>query len=302
MTRDRVLAQPTEFFIDRVRQRPLNGGDLKYEGLVERSGDFDVHEITYRSDDLRISGLIARPHSGEPLPAVIINHGFFPPEDYYPGKGTKHELRALASRGYLTVAPDYRNYGNSDTGDNTLVPGFLRDVRNLVPALAKRDEVDVTRIAMMGHSMGAGITLQCLATGSAIRAAALLGAVTGREAERYEARRNRWSHAGGAAAQGLDTFTERFGTPDEAPDSYERMSVINCVAEITAPIIMHHGARDEICPLSWATEIRHALEAAGKSVEFRLYDQAGHVFRDETFDAMIERTDRFFRAHMTIDP
>jgi uncharacterized protein len=301
MSRNRVLEQPIDFFIKHIRQRPLSGGDLTCGDLVERYDTFDVYKIFYRSEDLRVSGLLACPHGEGPFPAVIINHGFFPPENYYSGKGTRHELRALAARGYLTVAPDYRNYGDSDRGESTFVPGYLHDVRNLVPALAERDEVDETRIAMMGHSMGAGITLQCLATGSDIITAALLGAVTGREPERYEARRVRWSHAGGAASRGLDGFTERFGSPEEAPASYEQMSVINYLAEVDAPVIMHHGAEDEICPVFWATDIRDALEAAGKPVEFHLYAHAGHVFRDETFDTMIERTDRFFRAHMNFD-
>lgn len=301
MALDRDLEQPTPFFIDSVREQSPNGGDLRCGKLIERFAGFDVRKVTYRSGDLRISGLIARPNSDDPSPAVIINHGFFPPEDYYPGKGTKHELRALAQRGYLTIAPDYRNHGDSDKGDNTFTPGFLHDVRNLVPALAELDEVDETRIVMMGHSMGAGLTLQCLATGSEICAAVLLGTVTGREAERYDARIRRWSHGGGAAARGLDEFTERFGSPEEAPGSYERMSVINHLDGIDTPVIMHHGADDEICPLSWAAEIRDRLAAAGTPVEFYLYDKAGHVFRDQTFELMIDRTDRFLREQMDIE-
>jgi dipeptidyl aminopeptidase/acylaminoacyl peptidase len=154
---------------------------------------------------------------------------------------------------------------------------------------------------MIGHSMGAGITLQCLATGSDVRGAALLGAVTGREAERYNARLNRWSHGSGAAARGLDEFTQRFGSPDEAPVSYDRMSVINYLHVVETPIIMHHGEMDEVCPLDWATEIRDTLKSAGKEVEFHLYHEAGHVFRENSFEVMIGRTDRFFRTHMSIN-
>jgi dipeptidyl aminopeptidase/acylaminoacyl peptidase len=173
-------------------------------------------------------------------------------------------------------------------------------VRNLVPALAELSIVDETRIAMMGHSMGAGLTLQTLATMNGILAAALLGAVTGREAERYDARLNRWSHGSGAAARGLDTFSERYGTPESAPESFERMSVINYLDAVAAPVIMHHGSKDEICPVEWATAIRDELEALQKHVAFYLYTDAGHVFRDDAFEAMIERTDRFFRAHMDL--
>jgi uncharacterized protein len=300
MTPERDLEKPDQFFIETIRQQPPDGGDFVSGDLVEEHPGCTIQQVTYRSHDLRVSGLMACPAGTPPFPAVIINHGFFPPENYYSGKGTRHELRALAERGYLTIAPDYRNYGDSDPGDNVLQPGYLHDVRNLIPALAELPQVDQKRIAMMGHSMGAGLTLQTLATMNGIRAAALLGAVTGREAERYDARLNRWAHGSGAAARGLDTFSERYGTPESAPESFERMSVINYLDAVAAPIIMHHGSDDEICPLGWATEIRDRLESHGKHVEFWLYQGAGHVFREEDFDAMIERTDRFFRTHMDI--
>lgn len=300
MTQRRILDQPEQFFINAIRQQPPNGGDLVCGEMVEEHPGFTVWHINYRSHELRISGLMAQPHGTPPFPSVIMNHGFFPPENYYSGKGAKHELRALAERGYLTIVPDYRNYGNSDSGDNTFHPGYLHDVRNLMPALTRLPRVDRNRIAMMGHSMGAGLTLQTLATTDGIRAAALLGTVTGRETERYEARLNRWSRDSGAAARGLDSFSERYGTPESAPESVDRMSVINFLDTVDIPIIMHHGDEDNICPLRWANEIRERLVSHGKHVDFHLYPDAGHVFRDDSFDVMIERTDRFFRTHMNI--
>lgn len=300
MTRKHTLNQPEQFFIRSIRQQPPDGGDFACGELLEEQAGFNLWQVSYRSQALRITGLMARPNGDGPFPAVIINHGFFPPENYYPGKGTKHELRALANRGYLTIAPDYRNYGGSDSGDTTLEPGFLHDVRNLLPAVCVLPDVDSTRIAMMGHSMGAGLTLQCLATTTGVRAAALLGAVTGREAERYEARRTRWARVPDTTVREPDLFSERYGAPESAPESFEQMSVINFLDTVDAPIIMHHGNEDEICPVHWATEICETLKSHGRDVAFYRYPDVGHVFRDVAFDAMIERTDRFFQAHMNI--
>jgi uncharacterized protein len=300
MTHGDTLDRPEQFFLDLIRQQPPEGGDFVCGEPIEVHDRHTVQRVTYRSHSIRVSGLMGRPAGEGPFPVVIINHGFFPPESYYPGKGTKHELRALADRGYLTIAPDYRNYGGSDQGDSTLEPGYLHDVRNLLPAVHELQDADVNRIAMMGHSMGAGLTLQCLATTSGIRAAALLGAVTGRENERYVARRTRWARTPETTLREPDPFAERYGTPEEAPESYARMSVINHLETVETPIIMHHGTADDICPLEWATEIRDRLELLGKSVAFYDYQDAGHVFRDDTFDVMIDRTDRFFQARMDI--
>jgi pimeloyl-ACP methyl ester carboxylesterase len=49
-------------------------------------------------------------------PAVLLVHGF--PDLWY---GWRHQMDALAARGFRAVAPDLRDYGDSDAPDGAVL-------------------------------------------------------------------------------------------------------------------------------------------------------------------------------------
>ncbi|MGB9372533.1 MAG: hypothetical protein WCA82_00070 [Jiangellales bacterium] len=55
--------------------------------------------MSYRSQDLRISGVIDVPRGRGPFPADVLAHGYIDPAIYVRGQGMPRERRHLAAAG-----------------------------------------------------------------------------------------------------------------------------------------------------------------------------------------------------------
>lgn len=287
--------EPVAWYIESIREKTYDGCCLERVRLYEQGNGYTAWVIAYQGDGLRLTGLMAVPDGPGPFPAAIINHGYFPFDGYDTGWDTLREVRFMAQNGYVAVAPDYRNYAGSDDGDYVFVPGYVYDVRNLLVALQQLPEVQSDRIGMMGHSMGGGITLQQIVSGAEVQVVALFGTVTADEAERYQARMTRWAENPDGDSRAR-AFAERYGTPEERPEVYAKMSPENYWSEVTVPVLIHHGDADDVTPLQWALDIEAGLRAAGKPVELHVYPGAGHSLNGADFDLAMARTLAFFDA------
>jgi dipeptidyl aminopeptidase/acylaminoacyl peptidase len=85
-----------------------------------------------------------------------------------------------------------------------------------------------------------------------------------------------------------------FGTPCENPEIYDRLSPIRHVKNVTAKILIMHGANDARVPPTQADEFYRALKDLGKDVTYVRYPRQGHGIT-ETRLAM-DRTRRYVCA------
>ena len=129
-----------------------------------------------RSDGLRIRASLYGLGSGKPRPGIVLVHGNTP-------EGRKLPMyRLLASRlaesGYVVLAPDQVGFGESespfDSGsiealDNTT------EIESSITVLAGLPEVDSSRIAIIGHSLGAVSGLAAGIRDPRVRALVMIG-------------------------------------------------------------------------------------------------------------------------------
>ncbi len=152
-------------------QQPLNAELIPYplpaRGVVTYAVRYDGFEGG------RIAGWYARPEGTGPFPGVCIYHG-------YGGRGPRPlDLIQLASQGIAVMSMDCRGQ-NGESQDAKIYPagqaaGWMTagirspqdyyyryvyaDAVRALELLAKREEVDATRLAITGGSQGGGITL-----------------------------------------------------------------------------------------------------------------------------------------------
>jgi len=171
------------FTIDGLRQHDFQGGEINILETLDENDLYTAYLIDYPSDGLTITGVMQIPKGDGPFPVIVMNHGFFSRGVYRSGDGTDRASAYLAEHGYITLASDYRSWGDSDIGASFFYSGLVIDVVNLINAIPSIPEADPSRVGIWGHSMGGGVTMKVLTVlvgrdASNIKAAVLYSTVS----------------------------------------------------------------------------------------------------------------------------
>jgi acetyl esterase/lipase len=176
--------------------------------------------------------------------------------------------RDLAGRGWAAWNLEYRRLGRCCGGG---WPTTLEDVAAGTDHLAEMlAPLDLSRVVTVGHSAGGH-----LAAWAATRRAPRVP-VTGVVSQAgvldlqlaWELRLSN-----GVVAHFLD------GTPEQVPDRYAVASPI-AQAPLGVPVLLTHGARDEVVPLAMSERFAAAAREAGDAVELVVEpgeEHMGHV-------------------------
>ncbi|MDN5856577.1 MAG: alpha/beta hydrolase [Actinomycetia bacterium] len=134
-----------------------------------------------RRDDVEIAvdGITLRGHLGRqsgpgPYPALLFTGPFTGVKEQVVG----HYAELLSERGYVTLAFDHRNFGESDgvVRQHEDSAGKLADLRAATAFLADHPAVDETRIGSIGICLGGGYALKHAAFDPRVKALALVAA------------------------------------------------------------------------------------------------------------------------------
>jgi dienelactone hydrolase len=271
-----------------MRGRPYAGSRIELQGTYGRSVEFTSHLFFYRSDGLRISGLMNVPQGEGPFPVVILCHGYVHPDKYATGNGTWRQADYLAQHGYLTLAPDYRNHAASDNARSFLHIGYAEDVLHLIASLPSLDKADARRVGLWGHSMGGAIALKAAVVSRAADAVVLFGSVSGDERMNHEN-----GLGNGAGVYGVSLL----GTPRSNPLLYKRMSPIHYL-RYSPPLSIHHGQADGSVPYEWSEQLYAAAVEQGTPAELYLYPEGEHTLLGDDWQLAMERTLAFYDQHV----
>jgi dipeptidyl aminopeptidase/acylaminoacyl peptidase len=299
------------FTIEGLRAHKYHGGDIHIRSTLDKNDSFTTYLIDYPSDGLTITGVMQIPVGTGPFPVIVLNHGFFNRSIYHSGDGTDRAAAFLAKHGYITLASDYRSWGDSDIGESFFYSGLVTDVINLLNAIPSISQADSNRIGMWGHSMGGGVTIKVLTIDARIKAAVFYSTVSADEGDVI----TRWGLgcfgdiATGEQIIGCNSSdviqdsvplnlqnAYQFAANDA--DTLQRVSPINYLKFINIPIQIHYGTEDgkvlSGTPPEWSVRLTQALRDEGKTVELFRYEGERHSFIGQPWFDFMERTLRFF--------
>ena len=276
--------------------REYDGRDLKIRRKLSENSAYTRYQATYRSGDLRICGILIEPKGKGPFPMVVLAHGYIDPRVYVTGQGFRREQDWLARKGYGVLHVDYRNHACSDKdprNDVNMRLGYAEDVINAGLAIRESDIpwIDGDRVAVLGRSMGGGVTFQALTIAPGVFDAAITYASTSTNAADNF---NKWQRNDYDIG---DRILARYGEPKDNPDAWRQMSSRNYFFRITEPVLMIHGTEDESCDISWARATERALDAAGVDNQLVEYEGAGHYLYGPWNDS-IKRVGKFLDKHL----
>lgn len=107
--------------------------------------------------DKGVSAILNLPDGAAKAPAVLMLHGFGSSKNEV-GDMYKREAEALAAKGIASLRIDFQGFGKSD-GDTgaTTIDGQLGDAEAALAALQANDKVEITRVGVLGFSLGGGV-------------------------------------------------------------------------------------------------------------------------------------------------
>jgi dipeptidyl aminopeptidase/acylaminoacyl peptidase len=289
-----TLAPYEEYTIEALRGRTYGGGDIEVVEILEETDVFTRYLIRYPSDGLSIYGFANVPKGSGPFPVIVAVHGFVEPTDYETLDYTTPALDRFTHGGYIAIHPDMRGYGRSDHGENRFRVGMTIDILNLI-ALVKAEagppdlfaSAASESIGLWGHSMGGSIALRALTVSSDVRAAVLIASMGGDELKNAELL---------FKISGDPDFQSELAVP---PAIAERISPGHFYKDISAPIQLHHGAMDQLIPVTWAEETCKAASEAGVEIECIYYAEEDHTFRGRVAEQFYGSMSDFYEMHLS---
>jgi acetyl esterase/lipase len=210
----------------------------------------------------------------EPLPALG--------QDFY---------ESLAARGFAVAAADYRLSGEAR------FPAPLEDVRaafGWVRDHAAEYGLDGDRVFGWGDSAGGHLVLLAALTGTAMRRVVAWFPVTDLLGLPSDV-----AAAGGAPDAGPDSREALLlGAPAESvPDLARQASPVTHASAGAPPVLLMHGAADDLVPPAQSVRLAQALRAAGSPAELELVRGATHMWRGASDVAwIVRRSVGFLRA------
>lgn len=293
-----------------VEKKVLPYEKYSFDNLAKRGGvaskiEVEGDKFYYYSEGRRISGEINLPDlSGvaRKAPVVVMARGYVDKEIYKTGIGTHNAAVAYAKEGYITLAPDFSGYGESDEEDESALGARLVkpvEVLDLLAGLQTLPHADLSRVYLWGHSNGGQIMLSVAEIlgkreelGIKIKDSRIVGVTL-------------WAPVSKPFPYNILYYT------DEADDQGKWLrgeiakfeteydvfeySIDRYLDQISIPIQIHQGSLDDAVPKIWSDKLVKTLEEGGKEVNYYVYPGADHNMRPG-WDSVVARDLDFFES------
>ncbi len=342
------IATPISQKVDEIAEKPLekysfeslSSTDIRPSSIeigkqIKDDPDFASFIFTYTvsgdllnaESDKKVSGLINIPKEPGNYPIIVMFRGFVSRENFTTGEGTRRTAEEFARNGYITLAPDFLGFGESDSGAEGSIEDrlqtyptaltMLESVPSLVDALKKFGEsqatitptgttrqiesfspiagieADTAKVGIWGHSNGGHISLSVLAiTGKRIPTV-LWNPVTKPFPYSILYFTDEFEDEGKALRKVVADFETEYDVFNYSPSKYYEW--------INAPIQLHQAVADEAVPVRWSDQFASSMEEMDKDIEYYKYPGENHNFNLGSWEQAVEKSIEFYVEQFEAD-
>jgi len=270
-------------------------GRIQIERETAKTDDITTYLAKYQTGDKTMSMQLMVPTSATSsagFPVILMHRGYVDPTAYQTGTGTKNAAIYFAKNGFVTIAPDFLGYGESDLPPPDTLEARLekpQQLLDLIQAFSSLSFVNPTKIGFWGHSNGGQIVLSLLEiTGKPIPT--VLWAPVSKPFPYSLLYYTDESDDGGKALRkAVANFEIAYNVFDFSLDKY--------FDRITAPIQIHQGTNDEAVPEKWSADLVKTLEKNKIPMTYFTYPGADHNLRPG-WDVAVARSLAFFEEYL----
>ncbi len=246
-------------------------------------------------NEKNLSGQLNIP-SGKPgpYPLIVMLRGYIDQEMYKTGDGTRNAAKFFSENGFITIAPDFLGYGDSDEETGNIFETRFQTYTTVLALLKSLNDNftfnwDKKNIFLWGHSNGGQVALTVLE-------------ITGNN---YPT--TLWAPV--SAPFPYSVFYYTIDSEDggklirselakiEKDYDLEPYNLVNFIDKINAPLIIHQGLSDEAVPVIWSDRLVSDLKEKDKDVTYYKYPETDHNMRP-SWDQIIQRDLDFFNSYL----
>ena len=302
---------------------------LKVEKIISEDVETNTYVLLfkYESQGKNISGALNIKADGEikksaEQPTIIMLRGYAPIENYYSGLGTKNAAAVFAENGYITLAPDFLGFGESDSEPvDTWEARFIKTVNiiDLIKTIQAFPEIDLSqiknfpikkitldpnKIGIWGHSNGGQIAISVLETMNSNLPTTLWAPVLAPFPYSVLYFSDEYEDEGKETRKYLSLFEEDYDVFD--------FSITQHLDQLHGPIQIQHGTNDDSALVSWTQEfltkvdLENERRATDSSIEnkkapieidFYKYQGANHNLQPNWNEA-VQKDLNFFKKYL----
>ncbi len=244
---------------------------LKVEKIISEDKDSNVYVLLfkYESQGKNISGALNLKIDNKfdetsKNPTIIMLRGYAPIENYYSGLGTKNAASVFATNNYVTLAPDFLGFGESDSEPaDTWEARFIKTVNviDLIKTVQTFPEIDLgqlenfpikkitldsSKIGIWGHSNGGQIAVSVLEAMNSNLPTTLWAPVLAPFPYSILYFSDEYADEGKETRKYLSLFEEDYDVFD--------FSITQHLDQLHGPIQIQHGTNDDSALVSWTEE------------------------------------------------
>ena len=273
------------YYIESLRARQPVAGRIEVGDVMFRGQGFTKHHVAWTSGGQAMTGTISLPDGGGPFPVVIVNHGHIPAERYWIGQDSGIFGDPVAAHGFIAIAPNYVGYDGSGPGDPALQTNqrIAVTVMDLISSLGSLPQADASRVAVVGHSQGGGVSQILMVIDPRIRAVVLHAPVSSDEAEnaaRLHARNGSWP---------------ALGDPAQNAEAYRHVSPRAYFAAWEPPTLLVQGTLDHTIPAEHTQATYEALQRSGVQARLVWMPGGDHDLVDADLAAAVAEQEAWIR-------
>lgn len=290
------VSRPLDAYtIDALSKKAIPATDIVFSDPVATTSSYTTVPFSFLSFGKRVSGVAHIPTAEKPqrgYPVIVQFRGYANRDTYYPGQGTEHSAEVFAANGFLSLAPDFLGYGESDMPSSdvfeerfetyTTALSLLFGIRSIPIA-------DSSRVGLWGHSNGGHIALTVSEIAANPYPLVLWAPVSKPFPYSILYYTDEAEDNGKALRSSLAAFESLY---DASLYSFR-----SDLSRIKGPIAIHQGTSDDAVPKVWSDDVVKALEAAGKEVTYFVYPGADHNMMP-SWNTVMERTISFYKNNL----
>ena len=291
-----------KYTYDNLSKAEFEPSELTFGEILKDEESFTSRKFYFQVEGKKVSGLINVPKIPSTYPVILMIRGFVEKEIFQSGVGTQRAGEYFAQNGYITIAPDFLGYGESDKPSDLAIEErfqtyvtiltLLKSLPNLDSSLATNHsslQSDSSRIGIWAHSNGGQIAISTLEITGADYPTVLWAPVSKPFPYSILYYTDEFEDRGKSLRRVVAEF--------EADYDIEAFSPFNFYDRINAPIQLHQGTADDAVPPKWSDNLNKSLTDLEKNVEYYKYPGADHNLNPD-WNIAVGRSLNFFQEKL----